>query len=279
MVFEYLLKIEIVVFLLSGSYILYYAWDKITSFYVKIQTLLNPNFLKKKKSTDDDIIEEKPEIKKTLKVDKETSDITLEEYKKTKKLTEEEKNRLNEIVKKVKVHTQKSYLDSAKSLIIEGLAIDKFNKDLNLELARIYEEEKNYKNAEYIYRDIVDVVKNNDEILKRLWYILALQKKFLDSIEIYEKLFHKNAADMEVVELLTDLHYEVGNYPHSMKYIVLSLKEKPRNVERLVMKADLLKREWKVEDAMLVYKQVLELQPYNTEARENLREYEKVIGS
>jgi tetratricopeptide (TPR) repeat protein len=223
------------------------------------------------------VIEEKVEIKKTLKSNKETSDVNIEEYKKHKKLSEEEKSRLTEIIKKVKVHSQKSYFDSAKALIIEGLAIDKFNKDLNLELARIYEEEKNYKNAEYIYRDIVDVVKNNDDILKKLGYILALQKKFTDSIDIYEKLFHKNAADMEVVELLTDLHYEVGNYEHSMRYVILSLKEKPRNVERLIMKADLLKREAKIEEAMLAYKQVLELQPYNTEARQNLREYENAM--
>ncbi len=274
MIFEYLLKIEIVVFLLSWAYIFYYVWDRILGFYNKIRTLLNPNFLKEKKQVTEDVIEEKVEIKKTLKSNKETSDVNIEEYKKHKKLSEEEKSRLTEIIKKVKVHSQKSYFDSAKALIIEGLAIDKFNKDLNLELARIYEEEKNYKNAEYIYRDIVDVVKNNDDILKKLGYILALQKKFTDSIDIYEKLFHKNAADMEVVELLTDLHYEVGNYGHSMRYVILSLKEKPRNVERLIMKADLLKREAKIEEAMLAYKQVLELQPYNTEARQNLREYE-----
>jgi hypothetical protein len=36
------------------------------------------------------------------------------------------------------------------------LSIDKYNKELNLELAYIYEKEKKYSNAEYIYKDLLD---------------------------------------------------------------------------------------------------------------------------
>lgn len=276
-VFEYLLKLEIIVFLLSGSYIIYYIWEKVVEFHDKIQKLVNPSTYKPRRKKEEDAIEERNEVRKTLKTGKETSDINIEEYKREKRLSEEEKERLNEIIKKVKVHSEKSYFDTAKGLIIEWLAIDKFNKDLNLELAHIYEQEKNFRNAEYIYRDIVDIVKNNDEILKKLGYVLALQKKFPDSIEIYERLFHKNAGDMDVVELLSDLHYEVENYSHSMKYVLLSLKEKPRNVDRLLMKADILKREGKWEESITTFRQILELQPYNSLARDGIKEIEKKI--
>jgi tetratricopeptide (TPR) repeat protein len=276
-VFDFIIKLEIILLFLSGSYILYYLWDKIYQIYERIQKLINPRFVKKVAPTEENLLEEKPETKQVLKSQVDTKTSPLVSERKKAKLNEADKKRLQEIIKKVHIHTQKSYFESAKSLIVEWLAIDKLNKDLNMELASIYEQEKNYTNAEYIYRDIVDVVKNNDEIMKRLGFVLALQKKFLESIDIYERLFHKNAGDMEVVELLTDLHNEVGNYDSAMKYVVLSLKEKPKNVDRLILKWNLLKREWKVSEAYIVFKQVLELQPYNTEARDNIKKWEETM--
>jgi len=94
---------------------------------------------------------------------------------------------LSEITKKVKINSSKSYLEKAKSLIIEGLAIDKYDKELNIELATIYEKEKNYKNAEYIYEDLIHMYKNDTNILKKLAYVLALQRRFSESVEVYEK--------------------------------------------------------------------------------------------
>jgi len=46
--------------------------------------------------------------------------------------------------------------------------MSKNNKDLNLLLADIYEREKKYQNAEYIYRDLLDEHSDDDYILQRL---------------------------------------------------------------------------------------------------------------
>ena len=73
----------------------------------------------------------------------------------------------------------------------------------------IYEAEKNFKNAEYVYRDLIEIHNENYEILKKLGYILALQKRYIDSINMYEQAFSKNMGDIEVIDLLTDLHYEI----------------------------------------------------------------------
>jgi hypothetical protein len=39
---------------------------------------------------------------------------------------------------------------------------------LNLELAKIYEQEHNYINAEYIYKDLLEVLKVDFEVMKKL---------------------------------------------------------------------------------------------------------------
>jgi tetratricopeptide (TPR) repeat protein len=204
-------------------------------------------------------------------VDKKEEKSDIGAYTKEKNLTPEEKEKLSEIIKRVKLNTSKWYYEKAKALIVEGLAIDKYDTEINLELAYIYEEEKNYKNAEYIYQDLIQVHKTNIVILRKLWYILALQRRFLESIEIYEKVYERDINNLETIDLLVDLYYEIWKYEESFKYLIFSLKEKPRSVERMLLKAELLKRKGKEIEAIEAYKKVLEIQPYNTEAIENLR--------
>jgi len=76
---------------------------------------------------------------------------------------------------------------------------------------------------------------------------------------------------MEIIDILIDIYYEIGNYDKSFEYLILFLKENPRNVQRMMLKAELLRKKDKVDEAKEMYRKVLELQPYNTEARENMR--------
>jgi hypothetical protein len=46
---------------------------------------------------------------------------------------------------------------------------------LNLELANIYVKEKNYPNAEYIYKDLLELAKEDLELYKSLAYTYFMQ--------------------------------------------------------------------------------------------------------
>jgi Flp pilus assembly protein TadD len=46
---------------------------------------------------------------------------------------------------------------------------------LNLELADIYIKEKNYSNAEYIYKDLLELAKEDLELYKNLAYTYFVQ--------------------------------------------------------------------------------------------------------
>ncbi len=281
-------KIEILTFFLSLWYLFYYLGYKLWEIYFKIKTIVTPKSGEKQETIQVQIVsedsEENPqenlelqdlqEENRPMLVDKKEEKTDVEAYTKEKNLTPEEKEKLQEIIKRVKMNTSKGYFDTARGLIVEGLAIDKYDTELNLELAHIYEQEKNYKNAEYIYKDLIQVCKNNVVILRKLWYIFALQRRFMESISIYEKVYEKNANDLETIDLLVDLYYEVWNYEETFKFLIISLKEKPRNVERMLLKAELLKRKGKNEEAIESYKKVLEIQPYNSEAIESIRDLE-----
>lgn len=260
---------------LSIGYMAYYFLEKTYLTYKKLHSIVKPVLSSETGTTNVEnnewVIEEvKPS--KPMKITKDDSKVDIKSYTKDKNLSEEDKNKLIEAIKRVKINISKGYYEAAKSLIIEWLAIDKYNTELNLELAHIYEEEKNYKNAEYIYNDLMHVQKTNMDILKRLWYILAVQRRFKEAIVMYEKVYKKNTTDFETVELLIDLHYEVGNYDKALEHVIVFLKEKPRNIERMTLKAELLKKGWKDEEAKEVYRKILEIQPYNTEALEYIKE-------
>jgi tetratricopeptide (TPR) repeat protein len=266
-------RIEIITFFLSLWYVFYYIGYKIFWVYFRIKNIVAPEKQELPQIVNEDgtINEEIKEEKKPMIVDKKEEKSDIGAYTKEKNLTPEEKEKLSEIIKRVKLNTSKWYYEKAKALIVEGLAIDKYDTEINLELAYIYEEEKNYKNAEYIYQDLIQVHKTNIVILRKLWYILALQRRFLESIEIYEKVYERDINNLETIDLLVDLYYEIWKYEESFKYLIFSLKEKPRSVERMLLKAELLKRKGKEIEAIEAYKKVLEIQPYNTEAIENLR--------
>jgi tetratricopeptide (TPR) repeat protein len=76
-----------------------------------------------------------------------------------------------------------------------------------------------------------------------------------------------------VIDLLSELTYNMKNYKKALKYINLFLAWKPRNVDKLFMKWKSLRELWNKKEASLVYKRILDLQPYNSKAKENYEKY------
>lgn len=254
-------KIEIFVFLFSFLYVFYYLLIKLWPVDYVLKIFAKPDLITLTKTPFNKVIlnstKWESEIKSSHKI----------------KISEKDKQKIAEIIKRVKLNSSKWYFDTAKNLIVEWLSLDKFNKELNLELAKIYEQEHNYINAEYIYKDLLEVLKVDFEVMKKLWYIYAMQNKLKESLNIYEQIHNKKMADDEVIDLLSELTYNMKNYKKALKYINLFLAWKPRNVDKLFMKWKSLRELWNKKEASLVYKRILDLQPYNSKAKENYEKY------
>lgn len=267
---SFFLRVEIIVFVLSLWYIFYYLYEKISIIFLNIKNVIRPD--KKNSQIKLDKIKQLEEGKNKSSKNNEKNN-----SKKIDKITAKDSKKISEIIKRVKLNKSKWYFDTAKSLIIEWLSIDKINKDLNLELASLYEDEKDYLKAEYIYNDLLSAYQDNFEILKKLWYNLAIQNRYIDSISIYTKAFSKNKWDIEIIEYLADLNYEVKDFKKSLKYTKLFLKQFPRNTEKLKMKWFCFEALWESENAIETYKRVLELQPYNSQVNEKITYLESHI--
>lgn len=262
------IKLEIFIFIFSFLYILYYLWTKFFVIYFKLKKAINPEKIKNKKSA----------LNK-VSLNSSKRETSLEEKDKSKwNVSEIDKNKVTEILKRVKINSSKWYFDTAKNLIVEWLSLDKYSKELNLELASIYEQEKKYSNAEYIYKDLLDNLKVDFEVMKKLWYIYAMQNKLKDALNIYEKLHNKKMADDKIIDFLSDLTFDMKEYKKALKYTNLFLLCKPRDVNKLFIKAESLEKLKQNKSALDIYKRILELQPYNNKAKSSLIELQKLIN-
>lgn len=259
------IKLEIIIFFLSFWYILYFIWLKIHRTYFKVKKVIKK--------------EEISQVKTALnKVDLNTKE---KNYKKMvsdwNPLTREEKNQISEILKRAKINSTKWYFDTAKTIIIEWLSIDKFNKDLNLELALIYEKEKKFENAEYIYKDLIENYWEDLEILKKLAYNYALEDKLELAMEAYEKIHKRDVTDDKVIDMLAEITYSIWDYEKSLKYINLYLKNNPRDINKLMMKAYCLENSRNFKESYEIHRKIVDLQPYNTHSNQKLRELEEYL--
>jgi len=243
---------------------IYYVSERFLLLYLKKQ---------KQKQEKQEII--KSRIEKRAKASAEETVTEQKKEKEVSKYSPVESEKLREIVKRVQINISRWYLDSARTLIIEWLAMSKNNKDLNLLLADIYEREKKYQNAEYIYRDLLDEHSDDDYILQRLWNIYTLRGKTEKSLECYSEALKYDRNNSEILDILSHLSIEVQDYKKALKYAMLFLKEKPRNAEKLSIKWYALEKLWKYSDAHKAYSSVLDLQPYNTEIQERIKSLEK----
>lgn len=259
-----LLKFEIVIFLLSCLYIFHYIWWKIYKIYSKTRKLL------KKENVED--------VKVALnKLDLNTKHENYKKAKNHKRLTNDEIRQLTDLLKRVQLNSSKWYFDTAKSLIIEWFTIDKFNVSLNLELANIYIQEENYSNAEHIYKDLIEISKWDFELYKKLAYTYFMQWNLEEARKNYEKVNKKNSADEEAINMLSEITYDLKDWKAAINYLNQYLKSKPKDVDKMTMKAIAFEQLRDFNSAIETHKKILELQPYNTFSRDKVRELNSMV--
>lgn len=259
---QLLLRIEILLFFVSLGYGLFYIGDILMGIYKNSQTQKKQRIEKRKK-----ILSQQSNTSKKPSIDTNRA-------KNTFKKEVIDIDRLRDTIKRVQVNKARWYYETARSLIVEWLTIDKNNKELNLELGEVYELEENFKNAEYIYKDMLETTPDNVDLLKRLWNVLALQGNIEQSVKSYSTAFDKKRDDIEVVDILSNLYFDLKNFKKCLKFAKLFLKNKPRDIEKLGMKWYCLEKQWNSWESVECYKRILELQPYNMEIKERIAKLE-----
>ena len=107
-----------------------------------------------------------------------------------------------------------------------------------------------------------------------------IKKKYKDTvIKNLKKAFsYKNDLEIPRLEKISlNIAFKVADADNNfLSYVNCQffLKQHPRNTEKLKMKAYCLETLWETEEAIEIYKKILELQPYNSKVLEKLEHLE-----
>lgn len=257
-----ILKIEIFLLIASFGYAIYYATQKFHNAYLILRSIVKPTRMVTAKDYD------VKEVKKTVNVNH-------KDYKKeVKELNDKETREIKDLLKRIRLNKSRGEYEIAKNLTIEALSLDKFNKEINLELASLYILDEDYLKAEYIYKDLLLVHDEDFDVQKKLGFVLSHQEKYQLAIEIYKKAHVLNKQDLEVVNMIAHLSFILEDYLWAVEHFKKYLKERPRDAENLTYLASSYRAMGNHREALIQYKKVLDIEPYNEVVKKAISEIE-----
>jgi tetratricopeptide (TPR) repeat protein len=189
-------------------------------------------------------------------------------------LSGDEKIYLIELIKTIKTRIARGEFSEARARIIEGLSIEKFNKDLNCLLASLYEKGRDYKKAELIYKDLILMNDTDPELYLKLGFALSIQGKYEIAYEIYKRLLSLDEHSTETVDMLANIGHQLGHHAESNEYAYIFLKKNPHNTDILYLTAinhiNLEERD----AALASLKKIRSIDPYNNNIQELIKKIE-----
>lgn len=198
---------------------------------------------------------------------KEEIEIVKEEKKEPKKksLSPEKKEKVIEIINNAKTLIARWHIDDARTLIVNGLSLEKHNRELNLLMAGLYEREHAFEKAEFILKELAEADSDDVEVLTHLATVVAMQRKFEVSYEIYKKVLTLAWETEETLYTLAHIASELGLTDDVYSYSKSYLKQFPKNPEILWLysQSQIAKgeRKWAIETLI----KLKNLTPYNQE--------------
>lgn len=196
-----------------------------------------------------------PEVQEEAKIEKEEKAEVF--------LTTQEKADITEALRAARSCIDRGQYDDARLKIIEGLSLDKKQKELNCLLAHIYEKENDFKKAELIYKEMIICYPEDKELYMKLGLTLSLLGKYEIAFEIYRKCLSLDDNNLEAAEMLANLGYQLGYYEDALFYSQKFLKFFPKNFDILYVSALSLIQLKQRFEALEALKKLRQLEPYN----------------
>lgn len=270
-----LVKYEIGFLILNLVYIVFHTGHSIVTYYVRLREWMHPSRPVVTEQANDEEISIEPgtveTVNNTQKIEPTTKN---HEPEAESGLSTDEKQQLGELIKLIRTKISRGEFHEARIRIIEGLAIDKFSKDLNLLLASLYEKEKDYKKAEMIYKDLIILNDTDPELYLKFGFALSIQGKYEVAYEVYKKLLTIDEGNLETIEMLANLGLELEHHRESNEYAKLFLRKFPRHVDMLQLVAINCIHLGDRREAIDHLQKIRTIEPYNAKVNEMIKKLE-----
>ncbi len=156
--------------------------------------------------------------------------------------------------------------------IIEWLAIDSEDKDLNKLLADLYFTMGNYKKALPILKKIVEMDPKDHKAIWQIWEIYLTSSDFDVAELLIQKAITINPSNPKYYISMVELLYNTDRKHDAIMEMEKVIKLRPTNSAYMLTLADLYTEEWDIDNAKKYYFRVLEYEPSNEKAKKRLKE-------
>ncbi len=190
----------------------------------------------------------------------------------TRARIERERNteRLYAITNEVKTLIARGNTHDARALIIQWLALEKNHRELNLILGSLYEWDRQFQKAEFVYKDLALIYPEDIEILEKLANILIIERRYDIALEIYRKIVSLAWETEWSIYIMAHLSHELGHHEELYAYTKRYQKSWPNNPEILALLAEAEIALGERQSAIQTLIKLKNLTPYNAEIMETI---------
>lgn len=179
---------------------------------------------------------------------------------------------INSFLKKTELCIVKNDLNEAIKLLISVLAIDEKHHKANETLADLYMTQKQYNKAEMLYRKLIETYPNNPVYYTNLGHCYYNQKQFKNALTAYQDAIrldqHKPLRYSNLAQSLLALN----KIEDAIKNLEIAHKLDKKNTLYLFMLANSHLSYQDPIKAREYTHMILELEPYNNNAKELLKD-------
>lgn len=162
-------------------------------------------------------------------------------------------------------------LDEYEKKIIEGLAIDPDDKDLNKLLSDLYFTMGNYKKALPILKKIVEIDPKDHKAIRQIGEIYLTSWDFDVAEMLIQKAIGINPTNPKYYISMVELMYNTDRKHDAIMEMEKVIKLRPTNSAYMLTLADLYTEINDMDNAKKYYFRVLEYEPSNEKAKKKLK--------
>lgn len=207
------------------------------------------------------------------------ADKPIEKENKDKELTLEEretilknKKLMERILYEAFVFKKAWRLDDYEKKIIEGLAIEPDDKELNKLLAEYYFSLWNHRKALSLLKKIIDSDPRDHKAVWQIWEIYLLGEEYDIAEILIQKAISMNSNEPKYYASLVELLYNTERKPDAVFVLEQNLiKLRPNNLDYIITLAELFEELWEIQNAKKYYFRILEQDPSNEKIKRKLQ--------
>lgn len=173
--------------------------------------------------------------------------------------------------RKADVYIGRGELTQAEKYLIEALSLDETNKEINKKLALLYLKQKKYPKAELIYLKLIELGSRDPTVYSNLGLVLYNEGRLDMAIKAYQKATDLDPKRPMRFANIGQIFYELQDINNAVSHFEKAYALDTKNIDYMFILAKLYEEKNIKEKAKYFYHKILDIEPYNEEAKEGIR--------